>query len=108
MPAPTALKAAAETPLQEPEASVQTQGKRVFNALLSAFCNHLTESLRVEGDEFLLGEPEAMVVDNADLPTPDEEDGSMAIDEEGRPRFAPARDIVSTQSSSARYGSYAK
>ncbi|KAG6065670.1 pre-rRNA-processing protein pno1 [Claviceps aff. humidiphila group G2b] len=71
MPAPTALKAAAETPLQEPEALVQTQ----------------------EGDDFLLGEPEAMVVDNADLPTPDEEDGSMAIDEEGRPRFAPARDI---------------
>ncbi|KID99430.1 KH domain containing protein, partial [Metarhizium majus ARSEF 297] len=73
MPAPTALKRAEETPLQAVAASFQTQDN---------------------GDEFLLGEPDAMPVDADAAPTADEqEDDSMAIDEEGRPRFAPSRDI---------------
>lgn len=38
-----------------------------------------------------------MPVDAEFLPPADEQgDDSMAIDEEGRPRFAPSRDIVST------------
>lgn len=36
-----------------------------------------------------------MPLDSADVQTAEEEGDSMAIDEEGRPRFAPARDIVS-------------
>ncbi|KAG8412426.1 pre-rRNA-processing protein pno1 [Metarhizium acridum] len=73
MPAPTALKKAEETPLQAVEALSQTQDN---------------------GDEFLLGEPDAMPVDADTAPIADEqEDDSMAIDEEGRPRFAPSRDI---------------
>lgn len=50
---------------------------------------------RVDGNDFLLGEPESMPIDGSDLQTAEEEDDPMAIDEEGRPRFAPVRDIVS-------------
>lgn len=48
-------------------------------------------------DEFLLDAGEDMSGEVALVPVPREELGedSMAIDEEGRPRFAPARDIVS-------------
>jgi hypothetical protein len=47
-------------------------------------------------EEFLLDAPDALPTD-ADVLVPVEEsnENGMAIDEEGRPRFAPARDIVS-------------
>jgi hypothetical protein len=72
MPAPTALKQAESAPL----------------------ANDI--SLPVEGadEEFLLDAPGAEAVD-ANVLVPVEESNDMQIDEEGRPRFAPARDIVS-------------
>ena len=72
MPAPTALKQAEDAPLA------------------------LDVPLPVEGndEEFLLDAPDALPTD-ADVLVPVEEsnENGMAIDEEGRPRFAPARDI---------------
>lgn len=46
-------------------------------------------------EEFLLDAPDALPTD-ADVLVPVQEsnEDGMAIDEEGRPRFAPARDIV--------------
>ncbi|UNI15253.1 pre-rRNA-processing protein pno1 [Purpureocillium takamizusanense] len=73
MPAPTALKKAEETPLQ-PEVSLDEQEN---------------------DDEFLLDAQDAIPTE-APSAAPQDPDGddAMAIDEEGRPRFAPARDIV--------------
>jgi hypothetical protein len=52
----------------------------------------------VDEEDFLLGAPDSMPVDGEAAPGVDEQDeDSMAIDEEGRPRFAPSRDIVSLQ-----------
>lgn len=47
------------------------------------------------GDEFILDASEA-VTGEGEFMAPQDHDGdeSMAIDEEGRPRFAPAKDIV--------------
>jgi len=73
MPAPTALKQVEETPLEAVDASLQKPG---------------------DEEEFLLEEPNSWPMDGEPAPLADEpEDDSMAIDEEGRPRFAPSRDI---------------
>jgi RNA-binding protein PNO1 len=73
MPAPTAVKKAEETPLEV-----------------------VAEPLPQENneDEFLLDAPDVPLAEG-DFLGPKEQDGeeSMAIDEEGRPRFAPAKDI---------------
>ncbi|ATY62938.1 pre-rRNA-processing protein [Cordyceps militaris CM01] len=71
MPAPTALKQPDEAPLPF-EASVVEQGE----------------------DEFILDASEA-VTSEGEFMAPQDFSGdvSMAIDEEGRPRFAPAKDI---------------
>ena len=55
----------------------------------------LTERLDQNEDEFLLDAPDAAGVDS-DPFIPEELDGdeSMVVDEEGRPKFAPAKDIV--------------
>lgn len=50
-------------------------------------------------DDYLLGEAGSELVDGEIAPLTNElEEDSMAIDEEGRPRFAPSRDIVSISS----------
>lgn len=72
MPAPTALKNAEDAP---PAVDV---------------------SLPVEenDEEFLLDAPDALPTDvNVLVPVEESNENGMAIDEEGRPRFAPARDI---------------
>ncbi|KAF5020262.1 hypothetical protein F66182_7710 [Fusarium sp. NRRL 66182] len=72
MPAPTALKKAEDAPLA------------------------VDVPLPVEDndDEFLLDAPDALATDaNVLVPVTESNEDSMAIDEEGRPRFAPARDI---------------
>ncbi|CEJ93390.1 Putative Pre-rRNA-processing protein PNO1 [[Torrubiella] hemipterigena] len=71
MPAPTALKQAEDTPL--PEATAPQDAA---------------------GDEFLLDTAEPMS-DAIEFISPEDPEGdeSMAVDEEGRPRFAPAKDI---------------
>ncbi|KAF5658335.1 pre-rrna-processing pno1 [Fusarium heterosporum] len=72
MPAPTALKQTEDAPLA------------------------LDVPLPVEGndDEFLLDAPDALSTDaNVLVPVEESNENGMAIDEEGRPRFAPARDI---------------
>ncbi|KAM3497164.1 hypothetical protein MY11210_009717 [Beauveria gryllotalpidicola] len=71
MPAPTALKQADEAPLPMESTVVEPDGADEF--LLDA--------------EAVLGEGEFMA------PQDPEGDDSMAIDEEGRPRFAPSKDI---------------
>jgi RNA-binding protein PNO1 len=73
MPAPTAVKFADDTPLAEiQEASVDTgDGEFILEA---------TSSLPADSEMIVSQQPE------------DEE--SMMIDEEGRPKFAPAKDIV--------------
>lgn len=51
-----------------------------------------------QDEDFLLDAPDALPGDaEAFAPQDEGEDESMAIDEEGRPRFAPARDIVSSR-----------
>lgn len=46
-------------------------------------------------DEFLLDAPDAVAAEGEIFaPQDDGADETMAIDEEGRPRFAPAKDIV--------------
>lgn len=71
MPAPTALKKAEDAPL----------------------ATDIPLPVAENDEEFLLDAPDALPADaNAVVPVEDNEDG-MAIDEEGRPRFAPARDI---------------
>lgn len=61
-----------------------------------AFARGLKADLRIDNDhEFLL---DAADVASADaeviVPEAQDESDSMAIDEEGRPRFAPSKDIV--------------
>ncbi|OAQ64176.1 pre-rRNA-processing protein [Pochonia chlamydosporia 170] len=73
MPAPTALKKADDAPLEPIDASLQAQDN---------------------DDDYLLGEAGSELVDGEIAPLTNElEEDSMAIDEEGRPRFAPSRDI---------------
>ncbi|KAJ6788187.1 hypothetical protein PWT90_06050 [Aphanocladium album] len=72
MPAPTALKQAEEAPLPIEATMVEQEG----------------------GDEFVLDASEAVSGEGEFMAPQDPEgDDSMAIDEEGRPRFAPAKDI---------------
>ncbi|KAJ3519467.1 hypothetical protein NM208_g14116 [Fusarium decemcellulare] len=73
MPAPTALKKAEDAPL-------------ATDIPLPAAEND---------EEFLLDAPDPLPADsNAVVPVEEDNEDGMAIDEEGRPRFAPARDIV--------------
>ncbi|KAJ4151351.1 hypothetical protein LMH87_012055 [Akanthomyces muscarius] len=72
MPAPTALKQADETPLPIEATVVEQEG----------------------GDEFILDASEAVTGEGEFMaPQDHDDDESMAVDEEGRPRFAPAKDI---------------
>ncbi|TQV95996.1 hypothetical protein V2A60_001157 [Cordyceps javanica] len=72
MPAPTALKQADEAPLPIEANVVEQDGQDEFI---------------LDASEAMTGEEEFMI------PQDTEVDESMAIDEEGRPRFAPAKDI---------------
>ncbi|KJZ79075.1 Pre-rRNA-processing protein PNO1 [Hirsutella minnesotensis 3608] len=73
MPAPTALKKAEETPLH----------------------NEVSSMTQEHDHEFLLDAQDSAVVEPQASAPQDQggDDNSMAIDEEGRPRFAPSRDI---------------
>lgn len=95
MPAPTALKKADDAPLPVDVDIPMPQGTRTPE---SPWCMYLREDLlENEGmeTEFVLDQSDDQPVDmDAVLqPMKDNED-AMAIDEEGRPRFAPSRDIV--------------
>lgn len=93
MPAPTALKKAESTPLA---ADVPSAAQGRFSLFGFAFTGILKANSHVDNDqEFLL---DAADVASADaevmVPEAQDEDDDMAIDEEGRPRFAPSKDIV--------------
>lgn len=92
MPAPTALKKAESTPLADVPSAAQGR----FALYTFAFVKTLGTNSRIDNDqEFLL---DAADVASADaevmVPEAQDEDDNMAIDEEGRPRFAPSKDIV--------------
>jgi RNA-binding protein PNO1 len=54
-----------------------------------------TNSRIDDNQEFLLDAPDAASADaEVMIPEAQDEDDSMAIDEEGRPRFAPSKDLV--------------
>lgn len=93
MPAPTALKQA-----ELPEVLVEVGAPQgdFFSHPRHTHTQQITDIYEAE-DEFLLQEVD-MIPSDLDFISPVEEDGgeSMAIDEEGRPRFAPAKDTVST------------
>jgi RNA-binding protein PNO1 len=72
MPAPTALKKAEDTP-PVPEAALPAEG--------------------TNDGEFLLDAPDAEADDNQPFQGEQDMDESMVVDEEGRPRFAPAKDV---------------
>lgn len=93
MPAPTALKKAESTPLA---ADVPSAAQGRFSLSEFAFTRTLKANSRIDNDqEFLL---DAADVTSADaemmVPEAQDEGDNMAIDEEGRPRFAPSKDIV--------------
>lgn len=93
MPAPTAIKKAESTPLA---ADVPSAAQGIFSLSGFAFIGtHRTNSHIDNDQEFLL---DAADVASADaevmVPEAQDEGDNMAIDEEGRPRFAPSKDIV--------------
>lgn len=93
MPAPTALKKAESTPLAADVPSA-AQG-RIFSPIF-AFARALRANLLLDNDqEFLLDAADVASAD-AEMMVPEAQDegDNMAIDEEGRPRFAPSKDIV--------------
>jgi RNA-binding protein PNO1 len=58
-------------------------------------------------EEFLLDAPDAASADaNVLVPVEESNEDGMQIDEEGLPRFAPARDIVSVNCCATIYYSY--
>ena len=72
MPAPTALVKPTEAP-EAITAPIQTQ----------------------DDDELILGVPDSTLEEaSAAQPPADPQDVEMAVDEEGRPKFAPGKDVV--------------
>jgi hypothetical protein len=53
----------------------------------------VTDRIVDEDDELLLDAPDALLSESSDL-QPIEGDTEMHIDEEGRPRFAPSKQVV--------------
>jgi RNA-binding protein PNO1 len=93
MPAPTALKKAESTPLA---ADVPSAAQGRFLLPRFTLTGTIKANSSIDNDqEFLL---DAADVASADaevmVPEAQDEGDNMAIDEEGRPRFAPSRDIV--------------
>ncbi|KAK2609023.1 pre-rRNA-processing protein pno1 [Conoideocrella luteorostrata] len=94
MPAPTALQKADETPLQEAEASLETRGNQSPRTRFSFYVHQSAHMWQWTKDDFTIGETDYTPVDNEDLPMADNEgDHSVAVDEDGRPCFGPAKDI---------------
>lgn len=94
MPAPTALKQAEDAPLAL-DVPLPVEGKKKILSRKGRVLKTISDSGPGNDEEFLLDAPDALPID-ADVLVPVEEsnENGMAIDEEGRPRFAPARDIV--------------
>ena len=89
MPAPTALKRAEDTPLAT-DVPLPVEGKTFPKPTMP----YVLTSRAENDEEFLLDAPDSLPTDaNAVVPVEQDSD-EMAIDEEGRPRFAPAQDIV--------------
>lgn len=82
MPAPTALKNTEETPLANGQ----------LDATMLSEENGLSEN-QMEEEEITLDLTDA-TEDGVLIPTTTITEDSMAIDEEGRPQFAPAKDVV--------------
>lgn len=91
MPAPTALKRAEDTPLAI-DVPLPTEGISALRPGRSE--GWLLTACLDKDEDFLLDAPDALPADSDAFFPEGDEDDSMAIDEEGRPRFAPARDIV--------------
>lgn len=102
MPAPTALQA---VPAPQDQADTVSQGEKRCKYMFTIVqVTDVVNPADIEiqdaenqgNEEFLLGgggDDEPIDVD-AVLPQVKNSEDSMAIDEEGRPRFAPAKDIV--------------
>lgn len=91
MPAPTALKQAEDTPLATsiplPAGKNPSKPQPSFPRVLITYVDN--------DEEFLLDAPDVLPTDpSAVVVVEQDSDDGMAIDEEGRPRFAPAKDFV--------------
>lgn len=95
MPAPTALKKLEDAPPASVVASQPAEGKFFFAPKSPVQDQHSSQRDVVNGDDFLLDAQDDILGDESAF-TPESENGdeAMAIDEEGRPRFAPSKDIV--------------
>jgi RNA-binding protein PNO1 len=90
MSAPTAL-------LQRPEVTRAVNVPLPQNGTYSKFCKISRHALTftTEDEELILDAPDAMTIDSSELlPLTNENTTEMHIDEEGRPKFAPATNSV--------------
>jgi RNA-binding protein PNO1 len=94
MSAPTALKKAEDAP-PAVDVALPVEGMKKIKYLNKRITETISDCDSDNDDEFLLDAPDALPTDaNVLVPVEESNENGMAIDEEGRPRFAPARDIV--------------
>jgi hypothetical protein len=92
MPAPTALLRRPEELAEAVSVPLPSESKRTLP--VKSASSILTDMIADQDDEFLLDAPEAVSLETNVIQPAGGEDSEMHIDEEGRPRFAPAKSIV--------------
>ncbi|PQE25254.1 hypothetical protein CJF32_00008547 [Rutstroemia sp. NJR-2017a WRK4] len=90
MPAPTALLRRPEELAEAVSVPLPSESKRTLP--MKSTSSTMTDMFADQDDEFLLDAPEAVSLETSVI-QPAGEDSEMHIDEEGRPRFAPAKNI---------------
>jgi RNA-binding protein PNO1 len=92
MPAPTALLRRPEELAEAVSVPLPSESKRTLP--MKCASSTMPDMTADQDDEFLLDAPEAVSLETNVIQPVAGEDSEMHIDEEGRPRFAPAKNIV--------------
>ncbi|TGO28960.1 hypothetical protein BPAE_0020g00050 [Botrytis paeoniae] len=93
MPAPTALLRRPEELAEATNVPAPDQSNQSHDAVTMCIAGTVANVVPDQDDEFLLDAPEVTSADLDTILPPATDNSEMNIDEEGRPRFAPAKNI---------------